>query len=563
MKNEIYLFEDRDLTVNLSKLIETRMLICANSGGGKSYAVRKLLEETYGTQAIIVDMEGEFHTLREEYNFLLIGGTQGDIKLNPKAVKLLPKSLLELNVSTILDLSELKHRERIMFVKEFLDSLMELPRELWRPLIVVIDEAHKLCGQQEMQESTFAVIDLMAQGRKRGFCGVLCTQRISKLHKDAAAEANNYMVGRTSLDVDMKRASELLGFTSKEDILSLRKLNPGEFYVYGPAINNEITKVRVAKVKTTHPESGKLLRATITPASEEIKSILTKLNELPQEQERNLKERGDLLKRIRELEQEKKAGQMNKPVVDTKQVERLRQEVSEIKTASIAMSGVNKVLNQENIQLKRKLEGIGKILGTEIKLPEIKNPQYHAEMQRARIHSVSISKPHTSDASALPEGGGRKFGRCEMAILKFLAMREGKEFTKVQIGAMTNYSPNSGGFNNALSILKTSNLINYSNGKVSISDVPETIQILGDDYSSPEPDSLEIWLSKLGLCARKIYQVLKENQDTSYSKDELGELTGYSPDSGGFNNAISELRTLGLAERIDGRIQFNPEIQNI
>jgi hypothetical protein len=37
-------------------------------------------------------------------------------------------------------------------------------------------------------ESTEAVISLMSQGRKRGYTGIIATQRLSKLHKDAAAE---------------------------------------------------------------------------------------------------------------------------------------------------------------------------------------------------------------------------------------------------------------------------------------------------------------------------------------------------------------------------------------
>jgi DNA helicase HerA-like ATPase len=54
------------------------------------------------------------------------------------------------------------------------------------------------------------VIALMDSGRKRGFCGVLATQRISKLSKDATAECNNKLIGR-SVEADAKRAGEELG----------------------------------------------------------------------------------------------------------------------------------------------------------------------------------------------------------------------------------------------------------------------------------------------------------------------------------------------------------------
>jgi uncharacterized protein len=39
----------------------------------------------------------------------------------------------------------------------------------------------------------------MSPGRKRGYAGLIATQRLSKLRKDAAAEANNVIFGRKSM----------------------------------------------------------------------------------------------------------------------------------------------------------------------------------------------------------------------------------------------------------------------------------------------------------------------------------------------------------------------------
>ena len=68
----------------------------------------------------------------------------------------------------------------------------------------------------------------MSQGRERGYAGIIATQRLSKLHEDAAAEANNVIIGRTWLDADQARAGDALGF-SKTDRLKLRDLDQGEF----------------------------------------------------------------------------------------------------------------------------------------------------------------------------------------------------------------------------------------------------------------------------------------------------------------------------------------------
>jgi DNA helicase HerA-like ATPase len=61
----------------------------------------------------------------------------------------------------------------------------------------------------------------MSQGRTRGHAGIIATQRLSKLRKDAAAEANNVLIGRTWLDADQVRAEDALGLT-KVDRVKLR-----------------------------------------------------------------------------------------------------------------------------------------------------------------------------------------------------------------------------------------------------------------------------------------------------------------------------------------------------
>src|SRR5205807_4843057 len=251
MNNKIYL--NKTNSFDLPTLLDTRLLVQANSGGGKSWLLRRILEQSHGkVQHIIIDLEGEFATLREKFDYVL-AGKDGDTPADPKSAALLARKLLELNVSAIIDLYELHADERKRFVRLFLDSMIYAPKDLWHPCLVVIDEAHKFCQEKEQSEASSAVIDLATLGRKRGYCAILATQRLSKLHKDAAAECNNKLIGRTGLDVDRKRASEELGFTTKEQYLSLRSMAAGEFFAFGPAISPEVIKVQIGSVHTTHP----------------------------------------------------------------------------------------------------------------------------------------------------------------------------------------------------------------------------------------------------------------------------------------------------------------------
>src|ERR1035437_387827 len=208
--------------IDLEVGVESRFLITANSGAGKSYAIRKFLEETNGKiQQIVLDLEGEFASLREKYDFVVFG-KDGDVPINMRYAAKYATEILSLGVSAIIDLYELKHYERITFVKNFIDSMINSPKELWHPVLVIVDESHIFCPESSKAESADAVKDLCTRGRKRGFCAVLATQRLSKLNKDAAAECLNKLIGRTSLDIDMKRAADELGFNNKQDMLSLR-----------------------------------------------------------------------------------------------------------------------------------------------------------------------------------------------------------------------------------------------------------------------------------------------------------------------------------------------------
>ena len=297
----------KKLELDLPTLVDTRLLIQANSGGGKSWLLR-LIAERAGIQTIVLDNEGEFASLREAVDVLLVGAG-GELPADPRHAALLARRLLEYKVSAVVDLYELKLSDRRRFVKLFLESLIHLPRDLWRPTLVILDEAHIYCPERGSgdAESTEAVISLMSQGRKRGFAGIIATQRLSKLHKDAAAEANNVIIGRTWLDADQVRAGDALGL-SKADRLKLRDVGQGEFYAFGPAFGRPgVLHFRSDQVRTTHPRPGQRHLLTAPAPSRAIRGVLAKFADLPQEAEDEIRGLDEARRRIAELERQIKS----------------------------------------------------------------------------------------------------------------------------------------------------------------------------------------------------------------------------------------------------------------
>lgn len=557
-------------SLDLQRLIETRLLLQANSGGGKGWALRKILEATHGkVQQIVIDPEGEFSSLREKFDYIL-AGKGGDIPADPRSAELLARKVLELETSIIIDLFELKPKERIRFVRIFLEALINAPKDLWHEVLVAVDEAHLFAPEKGEAESLDSVIDLASRGRKRGFCALLATQRLSKLSKDAAAECNNKLIGRAALDVDVKRAAEELGFAHKDAPKILRQLEPGEFFSFGPALSREVTKVKIGMVETTHPKAGQRLRAHAPAPTAKVKQILGKLADLPKEAEEELKDRAALQARVRELERELK-GKLNtsplnateKKALYEKAVKAAKKEIGKtiLKLNYTLMNAISPVVNEAIAQCNEApvsletLEPKPAYVSGVIKIPN--------QLPPGRI----TYEPRPARAPApVPKGVDAKgFGRCERMILKFLAMRAGNAFTNVQVAALTGYASGSGGFNNALSKLSQAGLIVREQGRLAVNDsaIPQIQELLGPDYSGAGQHSLEDWLNKLGKCERSIYEFLLRERGTSFGKQALGEATGYTPGSGGFNNALSRLNTLGLIKRVGGNVQLNDEIVGI
>ena len=298
--------------IDLEMLLKTRLLVTASSGGGKSETLRRILEESVGhLQCIVIDPEGEFSTLREKKPFVLVG-EGGETPADLRTAALVATRLLELNASAVCDLYEMKVQDRHEWVKRFLDSLVHSPKALWHPVLVVIDEAHTFCPEKGYGESVAsqAVIDLCNLGRKRQFCAVLSTQRLSKLSKNAVEPLQNYLVGRTTFDDQARAASTFKiapGAATREFSLELERLKDGEFICRGRAITGDMLKVLVTRGQTRPPAIGAAMANVVTPTPAAIKALLPKLSDLPHEAEKKQKTEEDLRGEIRELQRQVRA----------------------------------------------------------------------------------------------------------------------------------------------------------------------------------------------------------------------------------------------------------------
>lgn len=547
--------------INLEKLLDTRLLIQANSGGGKSWLIRKLCEEAHSkVQIIIIDLEGEFSTLREKFDFIL-AGKEGDTPADPRSAGQLAIKLLELNVSAIVDLYELPHNDRKRFVRLFLEAMTNAPKKLWHPCLVVIDEVHVFVPEKGESEAAQAVIDLCTRGRKRGFCAVLATQRLSKLHKDAAAECNNKLIGRTSLDIDMKRASEELGFTSKEAMMNLRKLESGEFFSFGPAISDDVTLVKIGPTETTHPTSGSRIQIKTIPPTAKIKALLPKLSDLPAEAVKELKTVEELRKALmianKELETIRKNPKTS-PAVKT--------EIKRIEIPVIGKKAIKGISDAE-IKMRKAVKAVTEAVGIAttsidklvLEMKKVKSPMettgspviYDKISDMVKKTDKVIAEKLVDNQIEKLNIGEDPISNSEHRILNAIAWFESigqYEPLQTAVSFIAGYSDvNSGGYKNPRGSLRGRGYVEYIGDKIALTDLGRA---LADRPTSPL-DNNELHnrvFAQLGGAERKLLSALIDIYPEDISNMDLADRTGYPVTSGGYKNPRGRLRSLGLIE---------------
>jgi hypothetical protein len=239
--------------LDLEELLATRLLVQGNSGSGKSHLLRRLLEQSAPwVQQCVVDPEGDFVTLADRFGHVVIdaAGTERDLALIAARVR-------QHRVSVVLNLEGLDVDRQMRAAGAFLNGLFDAERDHWYPMLVVVDEAQLFApaasgeaDEDSRRVSLAAMTNLMCRGRKRGLAGVIATQRLAKLAKNVAAEASNFLMGRTFLDIDMARAADLLGMERRQ-AETFRNLDRGHFVALGPALGRRPEPVKIGGVETT------------------------------------------------------------------------------------------------------------------------------------------------------------------------------------------------------------------------------------------------------------------------------------------------------------------------
>lgn len=581
--------EGKKIVIDRKILMTTRLLVIADSGGGKTWALKRLIEQSFGQVGIIIiDPEGEFSPLRAKLDFFLVG-KGGDTPADIRTAEKVAHTLLNGRASAVCDIYDMKASERHIWVQRFLDALIDAPKHLRYPYFVIVDEAHMFCPEHGKGESVAsdAMIALANRGRKRMLCGIFASVRAAMVSKDLTGMCLNRLVGPTFESVNQKRAVEELGVEKSDQSefrAKIKMLEPGNFYALGRAITKELKLVHVGPINTPHGQEALKYELKPPPPTEKVREWLVKLGDLPKQAEEEARTAAEFKKQIRELK-----GQLRNAPVATKEVavsdpraierairplrallEEAMKFIVKVSVAGFEKGGVDEkqlmeIFKQAGKEIVRLSNSSIARKNAEFEVLKKETHRLLAHMKQAlgkettvnleirKNEPVSIiphrpDPPRPSPPVVMANGDLKGPEKRILAALGQLRAIGKERPPKNMVAAWSGYSPVGGAFGNPIGKLRSNGYIDYPQpGTVELTDAGK--QIVGP---CSIPSHEEIMSQIRAICDGPEWKILNAllefGKDETVSKPDLAARAGYEPVGGAFGNPIGALRTKGLLD---------------
>ncbi|WP_136718496.1 ATP-binding protein [Halorientalis salina] len=182
-------------TLPVVDLLTGRGFITGKSGSGKSVTASVIAEELldHDLSFLIVDTDGEYYGLKEQYEVLHVGAdTTCDVQVGAEHAPLLAELALEDDVPVILDVSGyLDEDERTALLERVVRELFTREKRVQNPFLLIVEEIHEYLPESGgLDEFGKRLLQIAKRGRKRGLglCGI--SQRPAAVDKDFITQCN-------------------------------------------------------------------------------------------------------------------------------------------------------------------------------------------------------------------------------------------------------------------------------------------------------------------------------------------------------------------------------------
>jgi len=537
--------------------LRQHIAVLGKTGSGKSSTSRLCVEQVVADDyrvCILDTIKSDWWGItssadgkRPGLPFKILGGPRGHVPLHSSAGKAIGQLVGEGKLPlSIIDMADFEPGGVQKFFSDFAPALMRHAKGV---LYLVIEEAHEVAmkersgiGAENM--SIFWAKKLATAGRSKGIRLIVVTQRIQALHNAVLGSCDTLIAHRLTAPADQKPIKAWLSSnankaTAEKVEASLSSLATGtgwlcsgEARIFEKIAFPKFSTYDNARTPTGDDDARDVKTAAVDAA--ELRAII---GDAVAEAEAN--DPKQLKAKVAELTKQL-AGKS--PASADPETIRQAEARGEARGRAAKFDEEQRVwfAEGEKAALKKARCALGAIQADEPTLAALPSRPLAAP-QLAR------PAPQVRTAPKMSAGAGVAMPKAERLVLTALAQYPSGR-TKVQIAILTGYVSSGGGFNNALSALRSKGWIE-GHGTLSITDAG--IEALGTYEPLPSGRALlDHWLSQLSKAERGALEVLANAYPNALSKEEVAAAAGYEAKGGGFNNALSRLRTLEL---ISGR----------
>ncbi|QFS94635.1 hypothetical protein FIV07_28070 (plasmid) [Mycobacterium sp. THAF192] len=501
-----------------------------------------------GCLICVIDPTGVWYGLRSSadgraagFPVVIIGGEHADIALRPDQGADIAELIVRQRVPAVLDLSLLRKSERRSFAADFLETLYWRNRE---PAHLIIDEADEFAPQRApagIERLLGATEDIVRRGRVKGLGVTLCTQRPAALHKTVLSQIDTLIALGVTAPQDVSAISDWVAQHAEEGTArqvreSLPALPVGQAWVWSPEWLGITRQISVRRRQTfdssATPKAGARQLTMNAWAPVDVDGLRRQLaHAAAGESSSQGQAEGEIATLRRELEAERvrtaQTVRVEVPVLTDEQVAALGAAVAQLRAVAEDIGSAAGLIEQA-------LASSGAVSGSDAGAVVVAQP---SAAPKARAKSAPPPAAGGADQDA-------KLSLVQRQILTVLA-QHGMRSTN-QIALLTGRSHKGGGFRNALSSLRSAGLIT-GRGDITITESGRRALGRWEKLPPPGEQLIEWWTGQLDKAPRMILQYLAAHPDRAAPIAEIAEATGYSPAGGGFRNAVSRLRSLGLA----------------
>jgi methyl-accepting chemotaxis protein len=344
---QIAIDEAGDVTLPVVEVLTGRAFLTGKSGAGKSNSASVIAEELLdnGFPLVIVDTDGEYWGLKEQYEILHVGADEEcDLQVSSEHAPKLAELALEDNVPIILDVSGfLEEADGDALVRETARELFQREKKLKKPFLMLVEEIHEYIPEGGGLDDTGKMLIRVAKrGRKRGLGLAGMSQRPADVKKDFITQCDWLLWHRLTWDNDTDVVKRVVGTEYGDEV---QDLDDGEAFLMADFLETDVQRVQIRRKRTfdagATPDLNDFERPDLKSVSGD---LVGELEDISDREERRQDRLSQLEQQVEDLKDEK--AELEDDLKSARDIQNLAQQMAESFKATDGNSSVSETVDE-------------------------------------------------------------------------------------------------------------------------------------------------------------------------------------------------------------------------